>query len=139
LALHEADEHLDRIARQIPEALASGLSVTEIARIAKLSRPTVYELRGRYTASEGDLRFAVLSAVARLQPVLCRELAESIGRDPKEVGTTLGDLEAGGHVNWDMVETEDGNAQEWFLTSNGFGYLEAWDWHMETNEAEEPS
>lgn len=139
IALHQAEEQLDRIARQIPDALAIGLSVAEIARVSKLSRPTIYELRGRYTASEGDLRFAVLSAVARLQPVARRELSEAIGRDPEVVGKALDDLEASGYVAWDVDETEDGMVQQWILTSDGFGYLEAWDWHQETDEGEKPA
>lgn len=138
LALHQAEEQLDRIARQIPEALAAGLSVSEIARISGLSRPTVYELRGRYSTSDGDLNFAVLSAVARLQPVTRNEVRETIGREPKVVGGVLGDLEASGHVSFDVDETEDGVVQVWSLTSGGFGYLEAWDW-QETDEGEDRS
>jgi transposase len=137
LALHQADEQLDRIARRLPEALASGLSVSEIARIASVSRPTIYELRGRYSASQGDLRFAALSAVARLQPVTIQELHEAIGRDLKVVARALSDLEDQQYAEWDMKETADGVVQEWTLTSHGFGYLEAWEWHVETDEGEE--
>lgn len=137
LALHQAEEQLDRIARRIPEALASGLSVTEIARISKLSRPTIYELRGRYSASEGDLNFAVLSSVARLQPVTGGEISQAIGRDVKVVSGVLSHLESSGYVSWDVEEEEDRVVQHWTLTSHGFGYLEAWEWQSEAEEGGE--
>src|SRR5690242_19169579 len=59
-ALREADAQLDRIARLLPEALAAGWKISEIARLTDVSRPTLYELRGRYTGSPRDLRLAVL-------------------------------------------------------------------------------
>lgn len=136
LALYQAEEHLDRIARRIPEALAAGLSVSEIARISGLSRPTIYELRGRYSASDGDVEFAVVSAVARLQPVTTNDLHDAIGRGVEAIADVLSGLEQKRYVERDIEETDDGVRQIWNLTSNGFGYLEAWEWQIETDEGD---
>src|SRR4051794_35533732 len=63
-ALQAAEAHLDRIARLLPAALAAGLTLTEIARIAGVSRPTLYELRARYSDQPVDLSLGVLQALA---------------------------------------------------------------------------
>ena len=53
VALHEAEAQFDRIARLLPDALKGGISMTEIARVTGISRPTLYELRARYGGSVG--------------------------------------------------------------------------------------
>ena len=65
LALLQAEQQLDRLARLLPNALAGGLSLAEISRVTGVSRPTLYELKARYDDSDADLRLAVLQAVAR--------------------------------------------------------------------------
>ena len=54
VALHQAELELDRVARLLPDALQAGISLAEIARVAGVSRPTLYELRARYGGSVRD-------------------------------------------------------------------------------------
>src|SRR5687768_12447410 len=68
-ALRLVDEHLDRIAQMLPLALQAGISLSEISRVTGVSRPTLYELRGRYADSPGDLELAVLQSVATGGPI----------------------------------------------------------------------
>jgi hypothetical protein len=75
-AIAEADKQLDRVARLLPDALSGGLSLSEIGRVARVSRQTLYELRARYSDSDGDLRLAVLQSVAWMQPTTADEVAE---------------------------------------------------------------
>lgn len=138
VALHEADVQLDRIAQRLPQALAAGVSIAEAARLAGVSRPTIYELRGRYSADDGDLRFALVCAIARLQPVAERELHGVMGRAPKDVSGVLGGLEVDCLAEWDVDDEGDGPDKFWNLTHKGFEWLEAWQWHELESEEGEP-
>src|SRR5436305_1392351 len=83
-ALREADAQLDRIARLLPDALQSGLTLAEVARLTGVSRPTLYELRGRY-GSIGDVRLAILQVLASRPRVATRDLATIVGREWREL------------------------------------------------------
>jgi len=63
-ALKAAEAQLERVARLLPNALGAGLSLTEISRLTDVSRPTLYQLRARQTAAEGNVRLAILQTVA---------------------------------------------------------------------------
>jgi cell division protein ZapA (FtsZ GTPase activity inhibitor) len=99
LALHEADEQLDRIARLLPDALQGGISMTKIGRITNVSRPTLYELRGRYGGSVGDLRLAILQAITMSNAVTAEQLAERLGRPRKDI-----DLVVDEFLNGELLE-----------------------------------
>lgn len=128
VALHEADQQLDRIARLLPDALDGGLSLAEVARITNVSRPTLYELRARYGGTAGDLRFAVLQILATRGPVWEHEVIERLaGRDGVAgvladfVREGLADVEVG---MWDEHGRDTGPGFE--LTAKGFETLENW-------------
>src|SRR5947208_54840 len=79
-ALSRADEQLDRIARLLPDALRAGLTLTEIARVTGVSRPTLYELRGRYGEAASDVQLALLQSIATRGPLSVDDLFQHVGR-----------------------------------------------------------
>ena len=124
-ALTAADKHLDRIARLLPDALKAGLTLVEIARITGVSRPTLYELRGRYGESASDLRLAVLQALATRGPLPFEELLKDFGRSRKEFERTLESFGQDGLIEYVPLDDEDGGpAVE--LSGEGFERLEHW-------------
>jgi len=125
-ALSVADTQLDRVARLLPDALSGGLTLSEIARVAGVSRQTLYELRARYSDSDGDLRLAVLQSVARMQSVTAGELVEHLGRDWDDIDRTLKQFMAEDLIDLEPRETEDGYEAEYDLTPNGSHTLEHW-------------
>ena len=54
-ALSEAQAVVDRVEELLPDALRSGLSLSEIARLSGVSRTTLYALKERGGASERRL------------------------------------------------------------------------------------
>jgi AcrR family transcriptional regulator len=84
VALHEAEEQLDRIAKVLEDARGAGLSMSDIARITGVSRQTLYELKGRYGSTE-DLGLAVLAVVATSGAITLDALADELGRGRSEV------------------------------------------------------
>jgi len=136
VALHEADMQLDKIARMMPLVLESGISITDIGRVTGVSRPTLYELRGRYGVSLGDLRFALLQAIATRQPVTVDALREHFA-NRLEFDEVLCDIEDQGLIEYGLesVPIEDGEgspaaAEETpvlLMTPEGYQTLEQWD------------
>lgn len=127
LALHQAEEQLERIARLLPDALDGGLTLTEIARITNVSRPTLYELRARYSGSASDLRFAVLQTLLNHGPLWGCEIRERLGgRDG--VGTMLSELLSEGlaDLDPDIWDRDRDTGPAWELTGKGFEMLENW-------------
>ncbi len=125
-ALAEADRQLDRVARLLSDALSGGLSLSEIARVAGVSRQTLYELRARYSDLDGDLRLAVLQSVAWMQPVTVDELSEHLGRDAGDISRTLSGFVGEDFVDVGSRRTEDGDEVEFDLTAAGASTLDNW-------------
>lgn len=121
VALHDADVQLDRVARLLPDALSGGLSLTEISRVTGVSRPTLYELRGRYSDAPGDLRLAVLQAIASRGTLTPDALYEVLGGHSPERERIVGDLQ-----EQDIIDFEFDDEAFYFLTSAGFALLEHW-------------
>ena len=122
VALHQADVELDRVARLLPDALQAGISLAEIARVAGVSRPTLYELRARYGGTVGDMRLAVLQALATHGALSPDEVAERVGGDDEERARVLADYVDKYVEVW---PDEDGNAA-YEITPNGLDLLEHW-------------
>jgi transcriptional regulator with XRE-family HTH domain len=135
LALHEADVQLERIARLLPNALQAGLSLSEIARVTRVSRPTLYELKARYT--EGDITLAVLQSVAARGPVTLRELADHLGRGESEVAAAVKAHVDADRMDWEAITWRDTGEDEiaYSLTGDGLDALEAWEFAQEEAEA----
>ncbi len=121
VALHEADVQLDRIAKLLPDALAGGISLTEVSRVSGVSRPTLYDLRGRYSDSPRGLRLAILQAIASRGNVTPDDLAESVGGLAGEREQVLRDLRS-----QDLIELDFDDEPYYALTRGGFDVLEHW-------------
>jgi DNA-binding MarR family transcriptional regulator len=134
-ALHEADVQIDRIARVLPAALASGLSVAELSRSAGVSRQTIYELKGRY-GSDDDLELAAMQVLVTRAPLTLEELAELVGRDVSEVGPIVDALVDAKSARWSVrEEPELGEVNVLYLTENGRTLLQYW-WMQDDVDAE---
>jgi Homeodomain-like domain len=83
-ALLEADAQLDRIARLLHDALEGGVSITEVSRVAGVSRQTLYELRARYGDTR-DLRLAVLQGLLTHDGPTLEWVAEHVRRPKSEI------------------------------------------------------
>ena len=137
-ALHQADEQLDRIARLLPDALRNGISMTDIARVTGVSRPTLYELRGRYDRSIGDLRFSLLQAVATRQPVSVDELRTELGKSG-ELDEVLAEFEKQGLIEYDVAPIGEQDEGLPVLLMAPYGYQTLEEWNFEDMvRADEP-
>jgi len=133
IALREIDEQLDKLARLLPNAVDAGIGLAEIARVAGVSRPTLYQLKARYSDNPGDVRLAVLQAT--LERGTTREIAVRLSRSVDEVGGLLREFEDSGWVGWD-VDDDDGNEVVWYLGLEGLVALERWTFADATEEAD---
>ena len=133
-ALRQADAHLDRIARLIPDAANAGLSVTDVARITGVSRPTLYQLRARYGESHRHLRLAVLHAVTNTDGSL-NAIVRSVGRPKGDISRVLWDFVDGGVLEVEPVEDEEGTEPAFLLTPKGDVLMDVWHYE-EDDEAE---
>jgi len=125
VALHAAELELDRIGRLLPDALQAGLSMAQIARLTGVSRPTLYELKGRH-GSVGDLRLAVLQGTA-FGGVTASELASKLERPEADVTRILGEFFGHDWVDVEEVQYPDGKDMVLFsLTGEGAQTLENW-------------
>lgn len=142
-ALQEAEDLADRIARVLPDALASGIQLTEIAHVTGVSRPTLYALRVRYEVRPHGLHLAVIGALANGSR-LDSDLTEAIGQPLDDV---LAQLERDGEIESVIIDIEDeepgsdgpyaGSATLYSLTRQGVGVLEDWEfdqWEYEKDQ-----
>jgi DNA-binding phage protein len=141
-AIMRAEEQLDRIARLLPDAIEAGLGITEIARLTGLSRPTLYELRGRYSDSPRDLRIAVLQALMRHETSFPDTLPLHLKRSAAEIRPVIEDFRARGWIEWDIdggepreapgpdglpfARSDDGVVYPFAVTVAGYEALESW-------------
>jgi hypothetical protein len=155
-ALRRAEYQLDRIARLLPDALDAGLGMTEIAQLTGVSRPTLYELKARYSESPRDLRLAVLQALMRRETSFPDSLPVHLKRSAAEIRPVLQEFFKLGWIEWDVDGGEprdlpDGNGLI-FATSDdlvypcsvtlaGYEALERWQFEDEPRpvEVEKPS
>jgi DNA-binding MarR family transcriptional regulator len=100
--------------------------LSEIGRVAGVSRQTLYELRARCSDLDGDLRLAVLQSVAWMQPVTVDELAEHLGRDAGDISRTLSGLVSEDFVDVGSRRTEDRDEVEFDLAAAGASTLDNW-------------
>jgi hypothetical protein len=135
-ALREADDQLDRIARILADAVNAGLSLTDVARITGVSRPTLYQLRARYGDSHADLRMAILQAVADAGCASLGQLVETLGRPQGDLWPVLRDYVETGAV--ELEPSDDEEPQPTFsLTEKGDVLLQYRQFQEEAGEDEE--
>jgi len=141
-AVTHAEEELDRIARLLPDAVNAGIGMTEIARLTGVSRPTLYELRGRYSDEPRDLRIAVLQALMSYETSFQSELVDYLGRTAEEIKQIIDDFASRGWIEWDFegqrpagvldretgewIETDGPKETPWSITRAGDEALEDW-------------
>ena len=124
-ALRVAEEELDKLARLLPNAIDAGISISEIARVADVSRPTLYELRARYSENWRYVLLGVLQAT--LAGGSSGEIAERIGRPLSQVEALLGQLEDQDFVFSEDVEYPEGEkGWIWRMSMKGLTALEEW-------------
>ena len=136
-ALREAEGHLDRIARLIPDAVNAGLSLTDVARITGVSRPTLYQLRARYGESHAHLRLAVLQAVTTSDGSLA-SMVRALGRPEGDLWPVLTDFMDAGALDLEPLDDEEGEPQPAFQLTQKGEHLMDWLFEME-DEAERES
>lgn len=135
-ALETAEAELDRIARLMPAALKGGLSLAEIARVTGVSRPTLYELRARYSESDADLRLAVLQTLATEGALSESELSRRLGGPRKGLSALIQALLDQGFLDGGVEEGDDGPYPLFSLSPQGLDLLEHWTFEEERAERE---
>lgn len=100
-ALARADQQLDRIAQLLPGAHDAGIGMTDVAALTGVSRPTLYQLRGRYSDSPAHLRFAVLAGLLQQESAFPEVLAARLGRPYDELQPIFREFEGKGWIEWD--------------------------------------
>lgn len=94
---------------------------SQIARVTGVSRPTLYELHGRYGGSLGDLRLGVLQTIALRQPIANEQLSLLFdGRD--ELAHVLVDLANEGLIEFDAEPTPEGDEAILMVTPGGSSF-----------------
>lgn len=123
-ALDQAETQLGHIRRLLPGAVRSGLSVSEIARITGVSRPTLYDLlRTAAGADSPDLR--VLASVSTA-PLSTKEIGSVTGIRKKAVDEVLGRLIQKGWVE-ELVPSRPRDPSAYAATDAGERALAEWD------------
>jgi hypothetical protein len=137
VALAQAEAELQRIAARLPDALDAGISLSEIARVTGISRPTLYELRGRHSDSPRDLTLGLLQLIGTRGAVPVPNLSAVIGRPESEYSDVLESLISNDFIDYEIDEGPDGAEALYVLTGKGHGLLENWDF-ISQEEGQEP-
>ncbi len=124
LAIREADLQLERIARILPNALGAGITLSEVARVTGLSRPTLYQLKARYSDDDRDVVLGVFQTIANVGRATDASLAENLGRQVDEIEKVRKGFLDQGLLDEDFNDNPDDPAMEYWLTEAGFRALE---------------
>jgi DNA-binding MarR family transcriptional regulator len=135
VALHEAEEQLDRIARVLPDALRVGVSLTEVARSTGVSRQTLYELKTRYEPSASS-ELGVLEFLATAAPVMLETLVARLDQANEEVERVVASMRELGLVDVSFDPEGDGSDEYLSLSKRGIQRLEQW---WEVGEGGQPA
>jgi DNA-directed RNA polymerase specialized sigma24 family protein len=124
-ALAEADRQIDRLAHLVLNAGDAGIGVAEIARMANVSRPTVYALLPRARDKVRDMRLAVLQLT--LDGATAREISKTLGCPRDEVEALLLDFQQ--HAWVEQKHPAAGRREDpvWSLDAAGVDAIDAWD------------
>jgi hypothetical protein len=123
-ALREADAQLDRLCRLLPNAVAAGIGIAEISRVADVSRPTLHKLLPRGLDKPRDIRLGVLQAT--LGGATAREISKIV-RWPR--GDVDGLLATFAERGW--VQAAD---EQWYLSPKGVDAISSWDFDASIEE-----
>lgn len=132
-ALEEADRQIDKLAHLVLNAVDADIGIAEIARMANISRPTVYKLLPRARDKTRDVRLAVLQLT--LDGATARQISKTISWPRKEVDDLLADFEKRGWVQRrDDEAAGSRQAPVWSLAAAGVDAIETWDWERSMQE-----
>ena len=114
-------------------AADAGIGLAEIARMANVSRPTVYKLLPRARDKPRDVRLAVLQLTG--DRATARQISKAIEWPLEQVDDLLSDFERRGWVERGPEEAGR-SAQEpvWSLAADGVDAIETWDWERSIQE-----
>jgi DNA-directed RNA polymerase specialized sigma24 family protein len=131
-ALAEADRQLDRLLHLVLNVGDAGIGIAEIARMANVSRPTVYALLPRARDNVRDMRLAVLQLT--LDGATAREISKAVRCPRDEVEALLLDFE---QRRW-VVQKHPGTGRRedpvWLLDTGGVDAIEEWDFDRSIQE-----
>lgn len=128
--MEEADRQIGRLALVILNAVDAGISVSEISRMANVSRPTVYALVPRARDKPRDIQMAVLQLT--VDGATVDQIAKNIRWPATEVESLLSEFEERGWVQRDQTGG-------WQLMPAAIEAIERWDWVQAIDEyPEEP-
>lgn len=136
-ALASAEKELDKLARLLPDALAAGLTLSEVSRLSDVSRPTLYELKGRFGDETADLHLGILQAIANRGYADRGEIEGNIYRSRERAHEIVDSLIADGLADTVMEDRDNTSVEVVFLTDAGMRLLEQWT--FASYEAEEHS
>jgi AcrR family transcriptional regulator len=131
-ALAEADRQLDRLLHLVLNAGDAGIGVAEIARMANVSRPTVYALLPRAKDNVRDMRLAVLQLT--LDGATARDISKAVRCPRDEVEAMLLDFERREWVVQKHPGTERREDPVWLLDAGGVDAIEEWDFDRSIQE-----
>jgi transcriptional regulator with XRE-family HTH domain len=126
-ALAQAESELHRISARLEDALDAGISLTEIARVTGVSRPTLYDLLARLSDSPRDLSLALLQLIATKGSLPVSNLAAEMRRPEPEYRSVLDGLIGDGLVTYDVDESAERVEGQYVLTSKGYDLLDNWE------------
>ncbi len=123
--MDEADLQIDRLAHLILNAVDAGINVSEISRMADVSRPTVYALLPRARDKPRDIQMAVLQLT--VDGATVDQIAKSIRWPATEVAKLLAEFTNRGWVQRDPMGG-------WQLMPAAIEAIEGWDWLQAMDE-----
>lgn len=118
-------DETSRLAELAIGARAAGISLSEIARVTGLSRPTVYALIEQSGPPEPDLDYQILSAAAGHGRVSIGHLTGATNRPADEIAERCGQLVSAGYVNVATASSGSDEVAYYGLTYAGEERLEA--------------
>jgi hypothetical protein len=125
-ALAAAEKQLDKLARLLPDALAAGLTLSEVARLSEVSRPTLYELKGRFGEEAGDLQLGILQAIANRGYADRSEIEGNVYRSADKAHEVVEALLEDGYADSTKEDREGTEVEVVYLTDTGMRLLEQW-------------
>lgn len=125
-ALKAAEEQIDRVSRVLQSALDAGFSLSEIARLTEVSRPTLYQLRARQTAAADDIRLAIFQSIANHGVIYEGTLREHLATDPAKFRQALDVMVREGLLTEDFNDDPDEPDMQFALTPAGLAELSNW-------------
>lgn len=125
-ALRVAEEQIERVGRVLESAINAGFSLSEIARLTEVSRPTLYQVRARQTAARGNARLAILQSVANHGLIARKALSEHLATDPARFREALDAMLQDEVLTEEFNDDSEAPDMLYALTTSGLAELNNW-------------